>query len=82
MKTQTDILDRETLRKLAQALDAILPELAGKDERLGFALLIFDFGGPPHSNLHWISNAQRTDMIAALREFLARNAAEPGRIQN
>lgn len=35
---------------------------------LGFALLVFDFGEA--GNLAWISNAQREDMIKALKEFI------------
>lgn len=34
----------------------------------GFALLIFDFG--EGGNLSYISNAQREDMLRAMREFI------------
>jgi len=37
---------------------------------VGFALLMFDFG--EHGNMTWISNAQRADMIKALRELIER----------
>ena len=47
-------------RNLAPAIDAQL------DEREGFALLLFDFG--EKGSLAYISNAQRRDMIRALRE--------------
>lgn len=47
-------------------------------EGRGFALFVFDFG--PDGTMNWLSNAQRDDMIAALREFIAAqegNAHEP-----
>ncbi|MFC0694750.1 hypothetical protein [Paraburkholderia humisilvae] len=35
----------------------------------GFALLVFDFG--PDGMMNWLSNADRDDMLVALREFIA-----------
>lgn len=40
----------------------------------GFALLMFSFGDEPE--MTWISNAQRPDMIKALKEFI--DKAESG----
>lgn len=40
-----------------------------KGERIGFALMLFSFDGPEFT---WISNAQRDDMIKALRGFIAK----------
>lgn len=58
-------LELETFaRGLVEALTEALPE------GIGFALLLFHFG--EGGNLAWISNAQREDMIRALREQLAR----------
>jgi hypothetical protein len=37
----------------------------------GFGLFIFEFGD--HGSMFWISNAQRPDMIKALREWIAKN---------
>jgi len=39
------------------------------EERMGFALMLFSFEGPEFT---WISNAQRDDMIKALREFISK----------
>lgn len=41
---------------------------------MGFAFLLFDFGTA--GNLAYISNSRREDMIAALRELIARLEAE------
>lgn len=51
-------------RAIAEAIAESLPE------GIGFALLLFDFG--EGGNLAWISNANREDMVRALREQLAR----------
>lgn len=39
----------------------------GKEKQVGFCFLMFDFGECGH--MTYISNAQREDMILALREF-------------
>lgn len=39
----------------------------GRGRKLGFALLVFDFGAGGF--LTWMSNANREDMIRVLREF-------------
>ena len=56
----------EALQALASTLDEYLAVAAGR--KIGFALLTFDFGddGPKYGG--YISNAQRPDMIKALRE--------------
>jgi len=59
---------KRALRKLAMMINEILSdETSGR--RLGFALQIFEFEGPA---FFWISNANRADMIKALREFIRR----------
>lgn len=52
---------------IAKALDCVIQEKLGL---MGFAVLIFDFYDPGISN--YISNAQRDDMIQALRELADR----------
>ena len=49
---------------LAKTLEVVLPEIYG--ERMAFALLIFRFGGPGSAD--YVANAERTDMVQALRE--------------
>lgn len=53
-------------RDLGHALGDSLKERHG---HIGFALMLFSFDGPEFT---WISNAQRDDMIKALREFIAK----------
>lgn len=79
MKAPTDVIDRESMQNLAEAIDAVLPALNESETRLGFALVIFNFGGG--GNIQYISNAERTGMIAALRELLGKWAAD-GSVQN
>ena len=51
------------MRDIATLIDGEIPGI-------GFALLVFDFNSAGISN--YISNAQREDMITALRETLKR----------
>ena len=58
------LLDLERLaRELGAAARRIIPK------NTGFAVLVFDFGGKGH--MTYVSNAQRADMIVALREQIA-----------
>ncbi len=63
---------RASGERLASVIDRHLPP------GTGFALLIFDFGDT--GDLSWISNAERDDMIATMKDFIARNEgrAMPG----
>lgn len=60
------------MQKIAQEVHTIVPE--GK----GFAVLVFDFDEPnamdPSGELHWVSNAERQDMIRAMQEFVRRES--------
>ena len=42
-------------------------------EKYGFALLMFGLSGDETCRMNYIANVDRQDMIAALREFIARN---------
>lgn len=48
---------------LAKIIDDALPDGAG------FALLIVDYGN--EGRMSWISNVQRDDMIATMKDFIA-----------
>lgn len=52
------------LREIAEQIKPKLPP------GFGFGLFLFEFGD--HASMFWISNAQRPDMIKALREWIAR----------
>jgi len=58
------------LQTLARQLDETLPALVGTESRVGFILMLFDFG--QGGNLAYVSNGDRAGTIAALREWLAR----------
>lgn len=60
--------ERARMEAHSRAIAAAIAE--GLPEGIGFALLLFDFG--EGGNLVWISNANREDMVRALREQLAR----------
>lgn len=71
-KNPPDPIDPEKLRYLESRARAIAKSLdaqlhATTSNRYGFALLLFSFDG---SELTWISNANREDMIEALEEIL------------
>jgi len=53
---------KATMQQLGRAIGEACPP------GTGFALLMFDFGGVGFMN--WLSNAQRGDMIPALKEML------------
>lgn len=53
-------MSKELMTKMGAEIEAQLPK------EFGFALIVFPFYGPGTSN--YISNAQRCDMIKALRE--------------
>lgn len=63
---------RQMMNDLAKNLDR---SFNGKErpKKVGFALLVFDFGNPDRNRMNYISNGHRDDMIVALKEFIARN---------
>lgn len=61
----------QKMKALAQALDELLNTgRKGSDREVGFALLVFRFGDEGRAN--YISNADHSSMITALKEFVAR----------
>lgn len=42
-------------------------------EQYGFALLMFGTKGEESSRMNYISNCDRSDMLALMKEFIARN---------
>lgn len=55
---------KRTLRSLAGDIDSQLPD------GWGFGLLLFSYG--ENGSMFWISSAARTDMIAAMKEWIAK----------
>lgn len=55
---------RERMNDVAELIDGALPE------GFGFVLLVFNFGEAGFMN--YISNADRADMVRAMKEFVAK----------
>lgn len=61
------------MNKLARDIDRGLNGKAkGKAKRYGFILLVAEFGKIEDGRVNYISNGERADMIAMMREYLAR----------
>lgn len=61
-------------RETARALETVMKRFGMQSgEKWGFALFVFSFDGPEFT---WISNAERKEMLDALRDFIRK--AESG----
>lgn len=62
------------MNRLAHFIDEALngPLQPGVPRRIGFALLISEFGRIEGGRVNYISNGERESMLAMLREYLAR----------
>jgi hypothetical protein len=60
---------RTAMNLLGAFLDQHFTEVAG--ERMGFALFVFPFG--EGGRISYISNSDRADMLATLKEFIAKS---------
>jgi hypothetical protein len=60
------------IHAVGQAINDFLnPDQENKE--IGFCILMFKFGEPPTSDrMNYLSNTNREDMIAAMKEFVAR----------
>lgn len=66
---------REQMNSLGKLLDQAFNPTWPK--RIGFALLVFPFGDDP-GRMNYLSNSERKDMIAAMKEFIARAEGKMG----
>lgn len=69
---------RTQMNAIAKVLDETFNGLAATREagqrKIAFALLVFPFGEPSDDRRsNYISNANREDMLAAMKEFIARS---------
>lgn len=62
-------MDKQYLRDAADAVKAKLPD------NYGFILLAFPFNGEGDNRLVYISNAQRTDALNTMKEWLLKCGA-------
>lgn len=65
--------DRPIEEKHHTLMNATASALANVFEGYGFALLVFEMGNTDGMRTNYISNANRVDMITAMKEFIARN---------
>lgn len=65
---------RAAMNRLAKRVDKALngPKRRGEKPRLGFVLLVAEFGKMEGGRVNYISNGEREDMLAMCREYLAR----------
>lgn len=66
----------EIMRAMAKAMDQALNGSNGKKEN-GFVILIFPFDGPEGARVNYVSNADRRDIVAPLKEITARFEGQP-----
>lgn len=60
---------KSRMNDIGHRIHAALEEYKG-EPRLGFALLLFEFGGG--GSMFYISDAVRADMLKAMKEFIAK----------
>ena len=67
---------RQQMNAIAHVLDDTFNgDAKGEDRKIGFCLLVFNFGDEGRCN--YISNADRIDMITLLKEQLKRFEGQP-----
>ena len=59
----------DPMQTMAKAIDTALN---GRHRRFGFTLLIFPFEHEVGSHVNYVSNCDRKDMVAALKEIVAK----------
>lgn len=62
---------QELLQATAAGLDDVFNGPV-RPKRVGFALFVFPFGETVDGRVNYVSNAEREDMLTAVREWLAR----------
>jgi hypothetical protein len=69
---------KEFMQSIARGLDTILNgDEAQSPTRMGFVLLLFPFDQVEGSRTNYVSNCDRRDIIAALKEVTARFEGSP-----
>lgn len=62
----------------ANVLQSIAKEIKEKlPERMGFALLTYEFGEGEDKRMMYVSNSNREDVIKAMLEFVDKNLNDP-----
>jgi hypothetical protein len=66
----------DAVQMIAKVLDGVLNKDIS-DGKYGFVLLVFEREGQTGSRTNYVSNCQRQDVIAALKEVTARFEGQP-----
>lgn len=78
MSAPIDTAYRVQMNNLAASLDkAFNGDKRGKDRSTGFVLLMFPFDTVEGARTNYISNADRRDIVVALKEIVARFEGQP-----
>jgi hypothetical protein len=64
----SELATENTKEKMQEIATKIQTDLDGVAPRLGFSLIVFEFGGS--NRVNYISNANRGDMIQAHRDLI------------
>jgi len=73
MSVPIDAAYREQMNQVARSLDTVFNgDKRGKDRAIGFVLLMFPFDAGEGARTNYISNADRKDIVVALKEIVAR----------
>ncbi|WP_262027598.1 hypothetical protein [Microvirga sp. Mcv34] len=59
------------MRALADGIDEAMNGTEGP-KRLGFALLVYPFGKPDKTQINYVGNGKRGEVLVALKELVAR----------
>lgn len=70
---------KEMMQALARGLDGALNG-SERPKKNGFVLLIFPFDLPEGARTNYVSNADRKDIVVALKEIVARFEGQPHQI--
>ena len=78
MSEEIDANYRAQMNTLAGSLDkAFNGDKRGKDRSTGFVLLMFPFDAAEGARTNYISNADRRDIVVAMKEIVARFEGQP-----
>lgn len=69
---------REKMQDLARAIDQLFNgDLKGADRKVGFVMMVYNFGDEP-GRCNYISNgADRKDVVTLMKEMIARFEGQP-----
>lgn len=65
-------------QQVSDTLQAIAKDISNKlPEKMGFALLTYEFGDDNNRRMLYVSNSNREDVLKAMLEFVEKNVNNP-----